>query len=143
MDIVLGDEDGLLAVELLGYDEEILFGGTLFLLFLADKGHILAPALIFLLLVLARELVEVLLTQQHHLLAQCEEELGTFRVAVEFGKLIDECDTRLETVLLEELIDQFLTHTLGLTVVATQDGLYLRLGLCRGDEVDPGRADVL
>ena len=83
LDVVLRNEDRLLAVELLGYDEEILFRGTFFLLLLAYEGHVLAPAQIFLFFVLARELIEIFLAQQHHLLAQCQQELATLRIAVE------------------------------------------------------------
>ena len=59
VDILLADIDGLLAIELLRHDEEVLLGFFLFL-FLSDKGHILEPAGVLRSLVLAAEFVEIL-----------------------------------------------------------------------------------
>ena len=61
LDILLGDEDGLLAVELLGHDEELLLG-TLLLFLLADERHVFEPArLTVIVFVLAVEFVDVFL----------------------------------------------------------------------------------
>ena len=70
VDVLLTNEDGLLAVELLWYDKEVLLLHILFFLLFAaaDEGHVLTPALTVLIgLVLAVQLVDVLLAQQYDL----------------------------------------------------------------------------
>ena len=142
VNVLLADIDGFLAIELLRHDEEILFG-LLFFLFLSDEGHVLEPAAALRTLVLAAEFVEILVAQDDDLLTEGLIELITFAVGVELCQTIGQRKTGFVVVLLKEGIQDFLTSALHLSVVATQDGLNLRLCLGCGDEVDPRRTDVL
>ena len=69
VDVLLIDEDRLLAVELLRYDKEVLL--LRFLLFLlTHKGHIFAPAdAVVAHLILTVQFVDILLAQEYDLLS--------------------------------------------------------------------------
>ena len=118
VDVLLADIDGLLAIELLRHDEEILFG-LLFLLLLSDEGHVLEPAAALRTLVLAAEFVEILVAQDDDLLAEGLIELIALAVGVELCQTVCQRKTGFVVVLLEEGVQNLLASALHLSVVAT------------------------
>ena len=138
-DVVVSDEDGLLAVELFRYDEQAHLLLLVVLVFVRlDERHILAPSLAFLRLgFLAFEHVEVAITEQYGPFAQCLQKTLAFRNVVYGGQLVGGGVGVLYVVLFEKGTQSLLSALLCFSAVAPQYGFNLCFGLCRGCKVYP------
>ena len=138
-DGLLADIERFLAVELLGYDEQLGFRVLLFLLLGLDEGHVAAPATraALALLVFAVQLVQVFVAQQNVVSTESQEEVVAVFVVVVFCQLVDGVQGIFLAVLRHPRLQLLLADFLHLAVVASEDGLYLSLGLGRRHEVDP------
>ena len=139
-DVLFVQEDGLLAVKLLGHDKQLRMRFILGFLCL-DERHVLTPAstagaLVFLLM-FALQLIHVLFAQQDGLLAQALVELFTARCLMKLRQLVGQGKRHLETILLHPLCQHLLALLLHLSLSATQDGLNLCLRLGRRHKVNP------
>ena len=137
INVLLRDVYRFLLVELLRNDEEILLRYVFFLLFAYERHELTPSGVALLFLVLTIQFIDVLLPQQYGLLSQCYEEVITFLYVVELCQLVCYCRCHLEVVFLEELLQYILSNLLYLSVVTSQDSLYLCLCLRRRHEVYP------
>ena len=145
VDVLVADEDGFLAIEIVGHHKEslLLRAFCLLLLTLSEEGHQLAPAFLGATAVLARQLVDILLAQQDGLVAYRLQEILAVARLVELHQDVDSIGGVLNVIFLQELGQQLLSLLLLLATVTAQDGLNLGLGLGRAHEVDPGGLHML
>ena len=101
-DSFLADVDGLLAVELLRHNEQLLLFAALFLGFgTSQERHQLAPALVT---CFSAQLVQVFLTQQNGLFTHRLEKLLAAGRLVETDQMVDDLHRIFYLVLLKEFL---------------------------------------
>ena len=83
------------------------------------------------------QLVEVSVTQDDVLLAEGLQEGIVLPNLVQVAEFVQIGGLHLQLVMLEPFLQYLFALLLYLAVVASQDGLYLSLCLCRAHEVDP------
>ena len=144
VDVLLGDDEWLLLVEVFAHDEQFLrFGSSfvflfLFLVFVAQEWDVAAPtASLALFLVLALQLVAVFFPQQDGMVAEGEEEVVVVLYVMVVAEFIYNGSRYFHRVLLQPFVENVFSLLLYLSVVASQDGLYLALGLGGAYEVNP------
>ena len=149
INIVVGDVNRFLAVEILRHDCIALGSSTLLFLyivfFLAKERHILAPSTgsLTLLVVLALQFVEVLVAQDDGLVAQCLEQLLVFLHFMQSAEFVHHGEGEFHRIAFEELVEYLLAARLHLPTLSAQDSLNLGLRLCSRHKVYPRLLHVL
>ena len=144
-DIVVGDIDRFLTVEVFGNHKEFLLCGILFLLLFAtsEERYESSPTFYSTWIVLAVQFVEVFFSQQYSLLSQCLKQFLAVSHFMERSEFVDGSSGILYLVFGQEGIEYFFALFLHLSAITSEYGLYLSSCLSSRYKVDPRRLYVL